>query len=122
MSYLQESDSLREIRKMKPKYIIQSLATALQDHGYETDVDDDCVYAHNSDFYVRIVFNKFIQAGVRKSFDRWANSVDFEGDFPIAINQLNRFLSEVQKEYEAGNFDEGWAKTKHLPIGKPSHI
>lgn len=50
----------------------------------------------NEKFYIRILLESSkIQFGFKSSFDRWANSVDYEEDIPRTRARIDRILSYV---------------------------
>ena len=70
-------------------------------------------YADGGVFSVRSVDNT-LQFGVRETFDRWANSVDFITGLPTSELQAIKKLSAVIDLYEANHFDEGWGAERHI--------
>jgi len=83
--------------------------------NYENNVtEDDVEYGQIGTLYYRLfVETNFIQFGIRKYFDRWANSTDFEYH---GITEGNRdiVMKAAQIAYEKGMYDREWGERRDL--------
>ena len=70
-------------------------------------------------FYIRILTetNK-LQFGFRSSFDRWANSVDYEEDIPHTRSRVDKVLEYVGKMIKCSRCEEWGAKGDLNFVGK----
>lgn len=64
-------------------------------------------------FYYRIV-NNVVHAGVRKHFDRWANSVDFAFPIPKTRRAYRKVIEKLDRAYQSQQYNPKYAETRWL--------
>ncbi|MFQ0994874.1 hypothetical protein ACGH6Q_07605 [Gilliamella sp. BG2] len=69
--------------------------------GYDTECYCDGCYeiqGRNDLFRVRVLpTENVVQIGIKKTFDRWANSVDAYFEIPVTVDQFKAELTRVTK-------------------------
>ena len=67
-------------------------------------------YAGDDRFFIRN-HNEKVEIGIKKCFDRWANSVDFwTKKIPHNIEELSTLLATVERLIEMKLFSTGWGQ------------
>jgi hypothetical protein len=65
------------------------------------------------DCYYRTVGND-VQAGVRATFDRWANSTDFTFSPPRTVKAYARLMSRLREAIERGDYNRAGGEPRRL--------
>jgi hypothetical protein len=68
---------------------------SLKDRGAITYPMGDCMALADDRFYYRVFGNLYVQAAIRKGFDRWANSVEFVFLVPRTAKVFDRVMSRI---------------------------
>jgi len=73
-----------------------NLLEALKELGFkfEYEYKENSFCGFNKNFRIRGLSDRF-QIGIVSTFDRWANSVDFECKYPQSFKKLNEIFEEV---------------------------
>ena len=74
-----------------------NIEDSLKEKGFEiTTNEDDLILAKNDAFLVRAIQSQNIfQVGNKQNFDRWANSVDFEFEYPYTDENMTTILNKI---------------------------
>lgn len=70
--------------------------------------DRNVVYASNDVFNLEC-YNGKVRLGVRKTFDRWANSTDFEFSVPKTAKRWQQTLEEATQAALTGQYGDALA-------------
>lgn len=75
---------------------------------------DNATYLKNATFYLRHYIGEAIELGVRKTFDRWANSIDFFFNVPKTEKGWTERLEKAEALVKAGEYHKPWGKRVQL--------
>jgi hypothetical protein len=83
------------------------------------DHDDYWLWAENKKFYVRaLAVSGLIQFGVKSTFDRWANSVDYEATLPWTEDDIEKVLATAESLVKCYRCST-WMLSPHTIANKP---
>lgn len=92
------------------------LATMLADGAtYKEPIEHTSPQHHLKDarFYYRVIGND-VHVGIRRSFDRWANSIDFIFSVPKTLNAYKKVKVGLDRAMELGDYDATWCQEKRI--------